>query len=931
MKLPFLSFTSLLGLTWGWAHLGDLPASGAVVINEIFYHAPNDIENLEYVELHNTGDEPAELGGWRLTKGIRFDFPPGTQLGPRGYLVVSRDVERFKEFFGGEALGGFRQALSNSGERIDLEDPQGKKQDSVRYHSRSPWSLGADGYSASLERICPTVDGQLPENWMAAPLSADPNLPTGTPGKRNAAYATNLPPVVGNLHAQPVHPAPGQPIDVEVDVRDQDDMKSVNLLYRVCSPGAEGPELTVAMRRREGVRYAAVIPAQKADQLVRFRVEAIDAMGSRRLWPAESEPRPAFTSWVHERPKVGQIPLAFILNIGTNEFASAAKSLKAPRQGGFGEADEKRFRARQAIESGIDLPGLWFLLVVESDQGLTVEQLKALRPLFTAKVAERDKLADDVVEATAIEERMKSLPDLLKSFNEGLVQALRPLLTEGQMKALAGWQSERMEAGSRPERRWTPERILRQIVKLEAEVFELTGRGEVTVIQLPKLRELYRSALASRKGSVELMQSAMKDEEEAEGTREKLEKRFEEIRTELGTGLKALLARAQWDRFDRWQAENGGFMGRRGSGSSLPTTAHGQSAYIQVDPQTGEPEVFDFVRVTERSAGYKVHFHKDRPLHGLTSINLLFEYNDRFVLAEPLAYEVYRRSGAATEQTDFVRLTIDGQLVGYQLLMEQPNRAFLQRHGRKGDGDLYKLLWYGRGVVGQHEKKTRLGAGHADLVELIDQLEKTKGADQWALIQKHFNVPQVANYFAVNTCLSHWDGFFNNYFAYHDLGGKWEMYPWDQDKTWGFYDGLPEDEVFVDMPLTFGMEGDLPPGWPKDRPAPKGFGGESPWWRPGGYFSKPLLANPEFRRVFLARTRELLDSVYTEEVFFPIIEALGNRLRDEVRVRAGAGKENPVEAVERFDRNLNSLRKHLSLRRKFLLAQEELKSVGPGR
>lgn len=157
--------------------------------------------------------------------------------------------------------------------------------------------------------------------------------------------------------------------------------------------------------------------------------------------------------------------------------------------------------------------------------------------------------------------------------------------------------------------------------------------------------------------------------------------------------------------------------------------------------ESGEPEVFDFVRVTERSAGYKVHFHKDRPLHGLTSINLLFEYHDRFVLAEPLAYEVYRRSGAATEQTDFVRLTIDGQLVGYQLLMEQPNRAFLQRSGRKGDGDLYKLLWYGRGVVGQHEKKTRVNAGYADLIELIDQLEKTKGPEQWALIQKHFNVP----------------------------------------------------------------------------------------------------------------------------------------------------------------------------------------------
>jgi len=29
----------------------------------------------------------------------------------------------------------------------------------------------------------------------------------------------------------------------------------------------------------------------------------------------------------------------------------------------------------------------------------------------------------------------------------------------------------------------------------------------------------------------------------------------------------------------------------------------------------------------------------------------------------------------------------------------------------------------------------------------------------------------VVNYFAVNTVLSHWDGFFNNYFAYNDRAG----------------------------------------------------------------------------------------------------------------------------------------------------------------
>jgi hypothetical protein len=230
--------------------------------------------------------------------------------------------------------------------------------------------------------------------------------------------------------------------------------------------------------------------------------------------------------------------------------------------------------------------------------------------------------------------------------------------------------------------------------------------------------------------------------------------------------------------------------------------------------------------------------------------------------------------------------------------------------------------------VKQHEKKTNTKTGHDDLIALLDELKKTSGEEQWAVIKKNFNVEQVINYFAVNMVLSHWDGYFNNYFTYHDVdgSGKWEMYPWDQDKTWGFHDASG-DRVFFDMPLTYGMEGDRPPGYPADRPPPEGFNGGT-WWRPGGYFSKPLLANPHFRKLFLARTREILESVYTEKNFNPLIDDLQERLKDEVPVRAKLLNESPEEAKDQFERNLGSLKEHLVKRRDFLLAQEELKTAG---
>src|SRR5207247_11374488 len=139
----------------------------------------------------------------------------------------------------------------------------------------------------------------------------------------------------------------------------------------------------------------------------------------------------------------------------------------------------------------------------------------------------------------------------------------------------------------------------------------------------------------------------------------------------------------------------------------------------------------------------------------MSTINLIFEYNDRFVLAEPLAYEVYRKIGMAAEQSYHIRLWIDGRPLGYHLLIEQPNRAFLKRNKIRDDGNLYKILWYERGVVRQHEKKTHLQGGHEDVESVIEALEKTRGEEQWAVIKTNFNVNQVATYFAVNTVLSH--------------------------------------------------------------------------------------------------------------------------------------------------------------------------------
>jgi hypothetical protein len=138
-------------------------------------------------------------------------------------------------------------------------------------------------------------------------------------------------------------------------------------------------------------------------------------------------------------------------------------------------------------------------------------------------------------------------------------------------------------------------------------------------------------------------------------------------------------------------------------------------------------------------------------------------------------------------------------------------------------------------------------------------------------------------------------------------------------------------EVFYEMPLSFGMNGDVPPGLerlPEGRGQIWGGPGIPRWWRPGGYFSGPLLANPHFRKHFLARLKEMTETIYTEETFFPVIDDLAKRLEPEVRIQAEAMGESVDAVLRAFHDDIESLRQHLTLRRNFILDQDEIKTAG---
>ena len=886
----------------------SVPATAGVVINEIFYHAPDSMDDLQWIELHNPDPQPADISGWRLTRGVEFQFPANSVLPSGGFVVLSKDPKLFAEFYEARVGGQFKKSLGRSGDTVELVDGAGRSVDRVTYGEGDPWPASADGVSASLERITPNAPGARPGNWSGSPLPEDEERPAGTPGQTNASHSSNLPPAITAPVFTPAIPVPGKPIRVQVSVDDDDGVAAVELRYRVAGPGTVGEEKGVPMVAAADGTFSGEIPGLEASTLVRVRVRAVDRKQAERFLPSPHALRPAISLYVVPPSGSAQIPLAFVISTDPREHADMERlrqrSLQ-PDEGPFGNRERRELQ--ELLGGGLDLPAAWYQLTV--NQTPDSASLRKLRAVFKSFQAGRNRLIEESLAASDLAAEIQAVPARIQTFQSSFSNQVMAVLPADRAEGFDTWLRKRTEGADQG-----GGNMLGRLLNVEGAWFGIGMRSEITTEQLDVLRPILKTAIQNAQ---EAIQSAMGPQMDFG----KLQERLGTVRGTLDDELRRHLTRRQWHALMDWRGAQASPIRPR-LVDPPPRPPQGRSAFVVVSRASGTVEVFDFLHVTERSAGYKVRFHKDRPWNGMTSAAILFEYNDRFVLAEPLAFDLYRRAGNAACQTDFVRLNLNGNVVGYHLVVEQVNGAFLRRNRLDASGDLYKILWYGTGVEGQHEKQNHPDRNHADLLKLVTALNATTGEDQWALIQQQFEVDHVINYFAVNLVLSHWDGFFNNYFTFRDRkgDGKWSLFPWDQDKTWGFHDAT-RDQVFFDMPTTFGMAGDRPPGGGEPQFNP------GSWWRPGGHFSQPLLANPEFRKRYLRRVRQILEEVYTEAVYFPVIDAMAERLRPEVPIRAAVIAEDPALALARLDRNVASLKEHLVKRRQFLLEQAEIKSL----
>jgi hypothetical protein len=278
--------------------------AGEVLINEIMYHAASQDQRDEFVEIFNSGPLPVNLAGWRFDTGVDFAFPDRS-IAPGEYLVIAADLARFQATHPGveNVVGGYSGRLSNSGERIALVNSGGELVDEVAYADEGDWGVRAvgpldlghhgwvwsaehDGGGKSIELVNAALSNDQGQNWVASVPDG------GTPGAANSVRKSDVAPLVLDFAHLPAIPRSSDTVTVRARIVDELATGIVaSLFHRVDGESA----FTQALMFDDGLHgdglaadgtYGAVLPPHPNGTVVEFFVQAGDAAGNSRMYPA---------------------------------------------------------------------------------------------------------------------------------------------------------------------------------------------------------------------------------------------------------------------------------------------------------------------------------------------------------------------------------------------------------------------------------------------------------------------------------------------------------------------------------------------------------------------------------------------------------------------------------------------------------------------
>ena len=179
------------------------------------------------------------------------------------------------------------------------------------------------------------------------------------------------------------------------------------------------------------------------------------------------------------------------------------------------------------------------------------------------------------------------------------------------------------------------------------------------------------------------------------------------------------------------------------------------------------------------------------------TLNFNAEYSDKSVIRQFLSTQIMSASGQNCFNSRFTNIFVNDVFFGLYLQVENMDAQFLERNLLPDNGNLYKATKDGaclsifETVEEKWEQKNGAHQDFDDLKTLINELNSISNKDYFDFVQENFNYFDFVNMIALNIYLANGSTYYHNYYLYHHSNGKWELLPWDMDKSLSYYDWMP--------------------------------------------------------------------------------------------------------------------------------------------
>ena len=250
---------------------------------------------------------------------------------------------------------------------------------------------------------------------------------------------------------------------------------------------------------------------------------------------------------------------------------------------------------------------------------------------------------------------------------------------------------------------------------------------------------------------------------------------------------------------------------------------------------------------------------------------------DPSMLNTCMAYHVFAAAGLPAPRCNFATVAVNGENLGLYVHVESMKTAFLQRNFSDPSGNLYE------GTVsdfrpewrGTFQKKTNEEvADWSDIDAVVAALQDASPAGLDALAAA-IDLDRFFTFWAAEVLIGHWDGYAgnrNNFYIYREPNGPFVFIPWGADDVFTSTDGLFDE--FESPPAVMAH----------------------------GAIAHRLYRDDAMRAAYVARVKELLDTVWNEEELLILADDMAAIVQQHILDKRQASAARDAERMREFIR-----------------------------